>query len=590
MADLQKRTDNSDVDDDERLIELLDRYVDTLHEANYASRSELLSHHAELGEFLGCLDALDSLAIPQQPGFSRQSGISNTLTLAELPLSEQPAGSREHSGSPKNAGDGKAPFELTEDGASQEFGKYRLEAEIGRGGMGVVYRARQTDLDRVVAVKMILSSRLASGDDVQRFYAEAKAAATVKHPNIVGIHEVGQVHGQHYFAMDYVAGQSLAQLLRGGSMASDKAAECVLLVARAVHFLHEHNIVHRDLKPSNILVDEDGTPYVTDFGLAKVFSGDSAHTQTGTIVGTPSYMSPEQAAGRSADVSPQSDVYSLGAILYELLCGRPPYREKTPLDTLVQVLEGEPTIITLVNPAVSRELELICLRCLEKAPKDRYASAAELADDLERHLRREPIEAQPPGVFHAVRRWVRREPALVSRLAGLGVATVIVQAAYLYNRSINELGYHLQIMSILGAWAVVSFLFQRLLHRENWVDTARFAWAAADAALLTLLLSTICRHAPQGPIPYAPLGPLLIGYPLLVAASGMFFRVRLVWFMTAACLISYAVLLICHPDQRNPPHYPMIFGAVLGVLGVIVAYQVYRVRVLSRYFDRQQMP
>ena len=412
MSDLQERADDPSDDNDERLIELLDRYVDTLHDANDASRSELLSHHAELADFLGCLNALDSLAISQKPGFSKKPDFSNDVPLPELPLSQQPT-LIEPSGRPPPTGDGTPHAVLPGGGVVQEFGKYRLEAEIGRGGMGVVYRARQTDLDRVVAVKMILSSRLASRDEVQRFYAEAKAAAAVRHPNIVGIHEVGQVHGQHYFAMDYVAGQSLAQLLRGGPMASDKAAECVVLVARAVHFLHEHNIVHRDLKPSNILVDEDGIPYVTDFGLAKVFSGDSAHTQTGTIVGTPSYMSPEQAAGRSADISPQSDVYSLGAILYELLCGRPPFRERTPLDTLVQVLEGEPTIITRVNPLVPRELELICLRCLEKDPRNRYASAAELADDLERHLRREPIQAQPPGVFHAVRRWVRREPALV---------------------------------------------------------------------------------------------------------------------------------------------------------------------------------
>ena len=571
MSDVQEPPRNKQDDEDQRLFESLDRYVESLHDANYKSRSELLAHHGELAELLGCLDALDSLAIAptvlDSPSSDSSRHTNPTLVSDTESMSDSTGKPAESPQQPESA-------------APKVFGNYRLEEEIGRGGMGVVYRAWQQDLDRSVALKMILSSRLASADDVRRFHSEAKAAGSIKHPNIVGIHEVGQINGQHYFTMDYVPGRSLANLIEDGPFDIETAVECVTAVAEAVHFLHEHNIVHRDLKPSNILVDPSGTPFVTDFGLAKVFNADSVHTQTGTIVGTPSYMAPEQAAGRSADISPKSDVYSLGAILYELLSGRPPFQESTPLDTLVQVLEGEPAILSRLNPQVPRELELICLKCLEKAPENRYASAHDLAKDLTRYLRGEPIEARPSGVWHKLRRWVRREPALVSRLAGLLVAAGIVQVTYFSDPDSVDMNYHLQIMSILGLWAGISFIFQRLLHSDRFADAVPFFWAAADAVLLTMLLA-VTRGA---------LGPLLIGYPLLVSAAGLFFRVRLVLFMTTACLLSYAALLFAHPEQMERPHYPMIFAAVLAVLGSIVAYQVYRVRILSRYYDRRQIP
>ncbi|MGH7199075.1 MAG: serine/threonine-protein kinase, partial [Planctomycetaceae bacterium] len=445
--------------------------------------------------------------------------------------------------------------------------------EEGRGGMGVVYLARQTDLDRVVALKMILSSQLASEQEIRRFYQEAKAAGSIRHPNIVGIHEVGEIGGQHYFTMDYVEGQDLAALLRDGAIDPDRAAELVCQIARAVQFLHDHGLVHRDLKPSNILIDEAGTAFVTDFGLAKTFGDSGEHTRTGTILGTPSYMAPEQAAGKTSQVGPPSDVYSLGAILYELLTGRPPFKKDKPLDTLVEVIEGEPTLLRKVNRSVPRDLELICLQCLEKEPQSRYSSAGALAEDLGRFLRRESVEARPSGLWQRVRRWSRREPALVMHLGGILAAAAVIQVRHMAVGADPE--YHWAIMVRLGVWAVVAFIFQKMLNVDRLVQFTRYAWSAADVILFTSLLFVADQ----------PVGTLLGAYALLIAASGLFFQVRLVWFTTFTALASYTALILLQPDPNEPRHYPIIFGTVLAVLGFVVAYQVYRVRVLSRYYD-----
>ncbi len=554
----------------DELFELLDAYVSLQHQGRWSECEAMHRRHPELGELLGCLSQIDSLAPPadnpsdlslpaDRPGTS--GSIEDTPTL---PSSERAIGNGAHA------------EELS--AAGEVFGKYHLLEEIGRGGMGVVFRARQTDLDRTVALKMILVNNLASPEDIRRFYAEAKAAGSIRHANIVGIHEVGQQHGQHYFAMDYVEGQSLAEVISECVLPAEVAAECLVAVARAVHHLHQHQIVHRDLKPSNILIDDDGVPYVTDFGLAKVVAGGSEETRTGTILGTPSYMAPEQAAGHTSEVGPLCDVYSLGAILYEALTGRPPFKRDTPLDTLVDVIEGEPTLPTSLNSAIPQELELICLRCLEKDPADRYPSAAALADDLENFLRCEPIDARPSGLRHRLRRWSRREPALVSRLVGLLAATSIIQINYFLHGV--DFAYHMRVMTVFAVWTIASFIFQRMLHDEAAAPWARYAWSAADSTLLTILL---CMSD-------GPLGPLLIGYPLLVAASGRFFLVPLVWFTTAATLLGFGWLLICRADLGWPVHYPAIFAATLAVVGFIVAYQVYRVRVLSRFYDHRHLP
>ncbi len=397
------------------------------------------------------------------------------------------------------------------------FGEYELLDEIARGGMGVVYRARQIRLNRIVALKMIREGRLASTEEVERFRREAEAAAALEHPHIVPVYEVGEYEGRCYFSMKWIDGGSLAQSLRSlpSTFTPRETARLVAAVARAVHHAHQHGILHRDLKPANILLQQripaenaddketehresengrgrsasstsasipegvprDFVPMVTDFGLAKRVAGDGAPTRSGIVVGTPSYMAPEQASG-SKGLTTAVDVWGLGAILYELLTGSPPFRGETTLDVLRQALEREPERPRSFNPKVDRDLETICLKCLRKEPLDRYRSAEALADDLARWLNGEPIQARPARTMERLAKWARRRPAIASMAAALVFLTLT---------ALPSVGWH---------WR------DAVMARREAEDQRR----RADRLVVRLLLDKELKLLEKGQIPRGMLG------------------------------------------------------------------------------------
>lgn len=294
----------------------------------------------------------------------------------------------------------------------RRFGDYELLEGIAQGGMGAIYKARQIKLNRTVALKTILAGLLAGEDQMKRFRAEAEAVANLDHPNIVPIYEVGEHEGQLFFSMRFIEGGSLDDHMKRFVQDPHASAHLMAKVARAIHFAHQHGILHRDLKPDNILLDAKGEPHITDFGLAKRVDAGENLTVTGEIIGTPNYMSPEQAEGKGFKLTTAVDVYGLGAVLYQLLTGNPPFRADSPLETLRLVIDREPQRPSSINRRVDRDLETICLKCMEKDPQRRYGSAEAVAEDIERWLRKEPIHARPAGYFYRAGKWAVRRPAV----------------------------------------------------------------------------------------------------------------------------------------------------------------------------------
>src|SRR5262249_31145781 len=292
-----------------------------------------------------------------------------------------------------------------------DFGDYELLEEIGRGGQGVVYRAHQKSLNRTVALKVIGLGPWTTEAHLKRFRREAEAAASLEHPGIVPIHDVGEHDGQCYFSMKFVEGGELDEVVQRTPISIPQAVELIAKVSRTVHYAHEHGILHRDIKPGNILLDAQNEPHLTDFGLARLLDTQSIITRTIDVLGTPSYMAPEQAAGDTTKVSKATDVYGLGAVLYQLLTNHPPFAGGTTYETIKLLLDTEPKQPRVLNRKIDRELSTICLKCLEKDPKRRYSSALALAEDLEHWLKHEPIQAKPNGFFTYSRKWVRRNPS-----------------------------------------------------------------------------------------------------------------------------------------------------------------------------------
>ncbi len=474
--------------------------------------------------------------------------------------------------------DETAPIQRRDDSSPTRIGPYELLEVIGRGGMGVVYRARHVEVNRIVALKMIASGGFASEAEIVRFRGEAEAASNLEHPNIVPILDVNKHAGRPYYTMRLMTGGSLARRLKKSRIDATRAARIVATMARAMHHAHRRGLVHRDLKPANILFDEAGLPHVTDFGLAKQL-GRNGPTGSGAPLGTPGYMAPEQAAGRN-DITASADIYSLGAILYELLTGRQPFRASTVMETLVMIMEREPESPRKLNPTAPRALEHICLKCLEKDATWRYSSAAALADDLDRFLLGEEIDASPAGFLGGIRRKIRREPALTCRLLGLGLISFFTQSNFMGNPAL-DFNAHVRVTSVEMLWIFVTLVCHRLGKNPKCVERARPLWVIADLVCITAIFHL--RNATAS--------ALILGYGLLIAISGLWARSKLVWMTTLISMSCYSLLAFdawIHGRSSDPNHHPDMVLAILAVMGIVVVQQVKRIWALSSFFENRQ--
>jgi serine/threonine-protein kinase len=468
------------------------------------------------------------------------------------------------------------------------LGDYEILQEIGRGGMGVVYQARQKSLGRLVAIKMMRDARLSSDSDRQRFRAEAAAAARLKHPNIITVHEVGEWDARPFMVMEHIAGGSLSQRLaaHGRPMPRD-AARLVADIARGIQHAHEQGILHRDLKPSNILLERDpeqplvSRPKVSDFGLAKRLavepaSVNDARTHTGAIVGTPSYMAPEQATGRK-NISAAADIWSLGAILYELLAGRPPFQAANPVDTLLLVIEQDPVPPRWFDPAIDRDLEVICLKCLQKPPNQRYASAADLAKDLEACLAGESLSSQPSGLRYFVSRMLR-ETHHAEVLENWGVLWMwhslavfvlcLLTQALAWGGVRDHLAY-LALWSVgLIAWGTILWQLRRRAGPVLFVERQiAHAWAAGVCASIGMFVIEVLI-----PLPVLKLSPAIA-----IAAGMVFvFKAGILsgrFYITAAVMFLTAVAMPLLPEASI-----LLFGIMSAACFFFPGLKYYRLR------------
>lgn len=461
------------------------------------------------------------------------------------------------------------------------FGKYELLEELGRGGMGVVYKAQQQNPDRFVAIKMILRGELASSVDIQRFQAEAQSAARLDGiPGVVAIHEVDQVDGQPYFSMEFIEGATLAQRLKLGDLPLPAAIRCLASVSEAVHRAHQQGILHRDLKPSNILIDVHGDPHVMDFGLAKRVASADAITRTGAIVGTPSYMPPEQAAGSRGHLSPASDVYSLGAILYEILTGQPPFQASSPVDTLLMVLDRDVVPPRVLNRQVDPVLAMICLKCLQKPADLRYQSASELAADLRGYLTGGEILARQGGIVSLVGHLLR-DTHHASVLENWGLlwmthsfmilALVLVTIA-LYQAGFESHWLYLVLwIIVLMAWGQIFWWLRRQGGPITFVERLlAHAYAAGIMGSISMFLAEVVLGLPV--LTMAPGLAMIAGMIFLVKAGMLSGRL---YFWAAAFFATSGVmaLLAGHREMQL-----LLFGLMSWASFFFPGLKYYRLR------------
>ena len=541
----------TDADRDERLAALLLELTESARLGLTTDVEVLAARHpdlaVELRDLWGAAQVAEALA---GDGEDDHLDADRTLTTGQLTGSWGSADEqRPQDGSPRDA--------------TRRCGDCELIEELGRGGMGVVYKARQLGLGRTVALKMLLRGANASSIDLARFRAEAEAAARLDHPHIVPIHAVGDHDGQPYFTMAHVEGTTLARLLADGPIPPIEAARLLAPVCRAIDYAHRRGVLHRDLKPSNILIDREGQPLVSDFGLAKRVDSDAGLTHSGDVVGTPSYMPPEQAANGRGDLGPASDVYSLGAILYQMLTGRPPFQAARPVDTILLVLEQDPLPPRLLNPKADRDLEMIALKCLQKPIDLRYPTAAALADDLEAYLAGEPISARSTHLA-AIAARVLGETHHAAVLENWGLlwmwhSLVLLLICLITNtmklRGVSSpLPYLFLWVVALGGWAGVFWQLRRRGGPISFVERqVAHLWAGSIVSCAMLYVVEMALHL-----------PVLTLSPVLALTSGTVYLAK-AGILSGAFYVQAVALFLTAPLMALFPRFSItIFGLVSG--------------------------
>ncbi|MGE3313688.1 MAG: serine/threonine-protein kinase [Planctomycetaceae bacterium] len=529
---------------DNQLAVVLEKLLEARRRGEEPDIAAEARRHPEIGDELQSLWTAAILAEELGPQSIELDGIA-TLAVPAAPLSPS-----------------------TSTTLPRRFGEYELQEELGRGGMGVVYRARQTKLGRDVALKLILRAGMASPVDLARFRAEAESAAQLDHPNIVPVFEVGDVDDQPYFSMKHIEGTTLARRLADGPLDARVAAAMLTPIARAIAEAHRGGVLHRDLKPSNILLDAEGRPFVTDFGLAKRVETGATMTQTGAIVGTPSYMAPEQAAGNRGSISPATDVYGLGAVLYHMLTGRPVFQAATPVDTLFLVLEQEPLPPRLLNRQIDPDLEMIALRCLEKSPSMRYSSADALADDLDAYLASEPISARTTSLAHWFGRMLREthhaplleQWGLLWMLHSAVVLIMCVLTAWLNWREFRSPLPYLGIWTIgLGLWGALFWSLRRRGGPITFVERQiAHVWAAGVISSTLLFLVEVVLGL-----------PVLTLSPVLAIVGGVAFLVKAA-ILSGTFYVQAAANFLCALAMARWPSVGLLLFGVVNSLSFFI--------------------
>lgn len=512
-------------------------------------------------------DSIDILEeCRRYPEFSNElKSLWGTIVVAEAVGSDDAKAAS--SDSPHDSGSWRMPL-------PHVMGDFELLEEVGRGGMGVVYRATQLSLGREVAIKMILKDQLASSQERQRFFAEARATAKLEHAGIVPVYDVGEVDGRPYFVMKFIRGRTLHDLIRAGEVSQRDAARILEQTCRAVQVAHDAGIVHRDIKPSNILIDEMGHAKLTDFGLAKQKDSMDSLTRTGVVLGTPTYMSPEQASGKMGPIGPASDIYSLGSVLYHAITGQPPFVSKNPVDLLLKILEQDPPLPRLIIPRVDRDLEMIVIRALQKPQDLRYRSAESMGDDLQAFLRDEPISARSGQFVQVVSRWFRETHhapvlenwGLLWMWHSLVLLLVCVLTEILQWNGANRWSYPLLWTVGLGAWAGVFWALRRRMGPVTFVERQiAHVWGASMIAIGMLFPIEWGLNLP--PLTLTPLIGVISGMIFLIKAgilSGAFYFQAFALFVTTGFMIAY-------PDIAH-----LLYGVVAALSFFIPGLKYYR--------------